>query len=58
MRILSEHEREQIIFTLEIKLDKFMKICKKCNNEVYLFLINATTLLLDNSLHSINNAMK
>ena len=34
----------------DIDFKDFMKICKKCTAESYSFLVNGTTLLLDNSL--------
>ena len=57
MKIPNERERQQIALnhSSDINFKDFIKICKKCTEESYSFLVNDTTLASDNPLRFRKN---
>ena len=60
MKIPNKRELHQIALneSPDIDFKDFMKIYKKCNAELYYFLVNDTTLLSDNPLRFRKNLLE
>ena len=60
MKISNKRELQQIPLnhSSDIGFKNFMKIYKECTTEPYSFLVNDTTLPLDNPLRSRKNLLK
>ena len=60
LKIPNEKERQQIAlnYSSDIDFKNFIKICKKCSTEPFTFLVNDTTLPLDNPLRFRKNILK
>ena len=60
MKISNKRELQEITLnhSSDIGFKNFMKIYKECTTEPYSFLVNDTTLPLDNPLRSRKNLLK